>query len=148
MMINIKDKINNITNLISNNKFVDASIQIDEIIKENKDIDLIYNLKGIVLQKQKKFDKSIDSFKKAIKINSSYLSAYNNLGIVYQSIQENEKAISCFKKMISINKNLHIKILPGVTNTILTVQLISIQGFPDSTKQQKDAKPAHKHSHN
>ena len=53
----------------------------------------------------KDFEKSINSFKKAIKIDPNFFQAYNNIGLSFYEFGEYEKAINSFEKTLKINPN-------------------------------------------
>ena len=61
----------------------------------NAMIDIAYNNKGNVLDKQGKFNEAIKCYDKAIGINPNYVDAYNNKGnALYKQGKFNE-AIKC-----------------------------------------------------
>jgi len=74
--------------------------------KENiiKIISYFYNDNiGIVYFNQKKYDKAIKAYKKAINLNSNYSIAYNNLGLLYHEKKEYNKSLKAYQKAIEIN---------------------------------------------
>ena len=64
---------------------------------------LAYN-RGIGYYKIYEYDKSIESFKSAIKQEPKFADAYFNLGILYDHFDNKSKAIVAFNRAYSINK--------------------------------------------
>lgn len=60
---------------------------------------LEYN-KGIDFYKIGQYDKSMDSFRKAIELDPEYIDAYYNLGSILEYLQQYEAALTIFKQII------------------------------------------------
>lgn len=65
----------------------------------NTEAMLQYN-QGIDFYKIGQYDKSIDSFRAAIKLDSNYIDAYYNLGSVLEYLQQYDAALAVFKQII------------------------------------------------
>ena len=82
----------------------------DSIKEENKEIEIIENkteidyfILGNNYFDTTKYEKAIESYKKAIEINPEYYNAYNNLGYAYFNRTKYEKAIEAYSNEIKIN---------------------------------------------
>ena len=60
-----------------------------------------YNNLGLAYYNKGAYQKSINSYQKALEISPSYSICYSNLGLVYETINRWEKAIDAYKKAIS-----------------------------------------------
>lgn len=77
-----------------------ANLQIDEAaIKASKD----FYRQGDKFYGQKKYDKAIEAYTKAVELNPNDSGAYNNRGIVYHLTSEFEKAIADYTKAAELN---------------------------------------------
>ncbi|BAY79561.1 TPR repeat-containing protein (plasmid) [Nostoc linckia NIES-25] len=76
------------------------------IFKRQKKLDATayYNL-GIALSYQKKLDKAVAAYEKAIQLNPNYADAYNNLGIALSYQKKLDKAVAAYEKAIQLNPN-------------------------------------------
>ena len=96
---------NNLGNCqIELNEIKDAlkSLNQSNKIKQNK---AAYNNIGLIYQKEKKFDLSVENFKKALSIDAVYLEALYNLALVYRQTKKFEKSLECYDKIFKINQN-------------------------------------------
>ena len=107
MKSEIKNTIEKISTLIQKNELDLAEDLTKKFYNQYKDLDVPYNLMGIISQKKNKFDESVKYFKKAIRKNANFLSAHINLGIAFQILEKNNEAIKSFKNAIIINENLY-----------------------------------------
>ena len=74
--------------LYNSGKFNIAEKKILNLFKEYPNELILHVMLGAVYASQKKFNKAISSYNKAIKINPNYAETYNNIGNVFQ--QKNE----------------------------------------------------------
>ena len=89
----MRDKINEILNLIKANKFVEAESKCEEIkIKLDKNVEFLH-IYGFIFLNLKKYDKAINVWKKAIKINPEFVEGLNNLGNAFLKIKKFDEAI-------------------------------------------------------
>tara|TARA_Y100001935_G_scaffold5563_2_gene4269 strand:+ start:1443 stop:3416 length:1974 start_codon:yes stop_codon:yes gene_type:complete len=89
----MRDKINEILNLIKANKFVEAESKCEEIkIKLDKNVEFLH-IYGFIFLNLKKYDKAINVWKKAIEINPEFVEGLNNLGNAFLKIKKFDEAI-------------------------------------------------------
>jgi len=62
-----------------------------------------HNQSGVTYYNQRKMEKAIKEFQKAIEINPFYAEAYNNLGAVYLYKEEYKKSIPYLEKAIEVD---------------------------------------------
>ena len=60
---------------------------------------LEYN-KGIDFYKIGQYDKSMESFRKAIELDADYIDAYYNLGSILEYLKQDEAALTVFKQIV------------------------------------------------
>lgn len=95
---------------LKKNMFDDAVYEIDEAIEYGQNFADLYNFKGVILIKLKKFDEAMENIKLALKINPEYQAAKSNLALIhyYKGLHyfENgmdQKAISEWKRSLIID---------------------------------------------
>ena len=67
--------------------------------ESNTEAKLEYN-KGIDFYKIGQYDKSMESFRKAIELNPEYIDAYYNLGSILEYLGQNDAALTVFKQIV------------------------------------------------
>ena len=87
---------------INLNNFQKAESVILNVIDQNKDPEIFY-LWGNILKSQRKYEKAIEAFSKAIKENPKYSQAYNNLANTEKILGRKIDAIKNYKKAIEVN---------------------------------------------
>tara|TARA_B100001057_G_scaffold286762_1_gene286870 strand:- start:3090 stop:5066 length:1977 start_codon:yes stop_codon:yes gene_type:complete len=115
----MRDKIDEILNLVKNNNFVEAGKKCEDI-KNKLDNNLQFlHIYGFVSFNLKDYNKAIDLWQETIKIDPNFLSGLNNLGNALSKIQKFEEAIGY------LNKSLEIK--PDFFETHYTLSEIFFQ---------------------
>ena len=76
------------------------------LLFEESNNPILYNLSGIIYLSLKDYEKSIESFTKAISLKNNLYPAYLNRGIAYIEIRDFQKAIEDCKKTIKLNPNI------------------------------------------
>ena len=115
----MRDKIDEILNLIKNNNFIEADKKC-EVIKNKLDNNLqFFHIYGFVSFNLKDYNKAIELWKRTIKIDPNFVSGFNNLGNALSKIQKFEEAIRY------LNKSLEIK--PDFFETHYTLSEIFFQ---------------------
>ncbi len=99
----MKDKINEIFNLVKISKFQEALINCENIKdKLDKNIEFL-NLYGFILFNLKNFEQAINIWKKVIAINPQFVSAINNIGNAFSQINKLDEAIKYLEMALKIN---------------------------------------------
>ena len=144
MVLKINSKqIKDIISLYKSGNLNDAEFKARELIQQYPDSFVLFNILGVIFDGQKKFDKAIRSFKKAIKINPNYAQAENNLGVTYQRINKYEDSIYCYKNAIKLKPNFaesHNNL--GVLLKNIGKYQESIVHFENAIKMKPDYKEA------
>ena len=91
-----------ILELLNLNKLIEAKKEIDKQIVKYPNSSVLFNIIGAIYAGEKKYDSSIENYKKAIQINPNYAQAYNNLGAALHKSDNINGAIDNYKKAISI----------------------------------------------
>ncbi len=107
-----------ILNLVNNNNFADAKIEIEKQVINFPNSSILYNILGAVFAGELKIDEAIQNYNKSIEINPEYAEAYNNLGIALQGLNKTSEAIESYKKAINLKENF-----PGAINNLGNVIL-------------------------
>ena len=98
-------KLSEVLNLLKKGEFYQARAICEKILEKEDKNSEVYNLHAFTLYFDKKFDKAIISWQKAIDINPKYIEAFNGLGNAYIKLKKMEHAIQSFEKAIKINPN-------------------------------------------
>lgn len=86
-------KINKIIKLYKKNKLKEALKEVEIIQNKYKSSATIFNIKGTINAKLKKFEIAIKNYKQAINLQSNNIESHNNLGIIYKETGNLEGAI-------------------------------------------------------
>jgi len=100
-----KTNVSLLIDLYKTGNFTTLEKKSEELINAHKDECFLYNMLGVALLEQRKFDKAIKNFNKAILIKNDYAEAYYNLGNLYRINEKLDNAISSYLKAVQINKN-------------------------------------------
>ena len=98
-----QEKINTLISLYTDGKIDEAIKTIENLIIDNSDESILYNLLGACKAAQDDIQGALISYNKAIEINPSYFDAYFNLGNTYQQLNQLDKSIDSYKKSINLN---------------------------------------------
>lgn len=117
----ILKSIETLDSLRENSKLIEAKelafelLENDEIQKDSKILALLYNRIGIINEKLSDYLKSIEYYKKALKIttdiqNKEGIAAnYGGIGLVYRHLNDYPKAMEYFEKALQINVEIEHK---------------------------------------
>ena len=92
-----------ITNYYQSGNFELAIASAKKLLKKFPNYVFLYNIIGLSLQANKKFDESITFFNKALQINPNYFLALNNIGLSYRLMKNDVDAQIYFEKAIERN---------------------------------------------
>ena len=113
--MDLKNKVIEINNLISQNKFPQALSKCESLIKKIPSNSYIFNLFGLILQKSNKLNSSIIYFQKSLSIQKDNYAAMNNLANSYKNLFEFQEAENLYKKIIS-NDSKNVRALNNYAN--------------------------------
>ena len=94
-----------ILNLVNNNNFEDAKIEIKKEVINFPNSSTLYNILGAVFAGESQLNEAIQNYNKSIEINPEYAEAYNNLGIALQGLNKTSEAIESYKKALELRPN-------------------------------------------
>lgn len=109
-----------ILNLVNNNNFEDAKIEIKKEVINFPNSSTLYNILGAVFAGESQLNEAIQNYNKSIEINPEYAEAYNNLGIALQGLNKTSEAIESYKKAINLKENFP-SALNNLGNAILNL---------------------------
>lgn len=132
-MTDIDHKINEAKILISKNKFEDAEIVFNQILKIDPTYFKAYINIGVICIKQNKLIEAENNFIKAININANFEICYFNLGSVQEKLGKTEEAEKNFQKAIEIKPDY------AEAYINLGTLYIGISNFEDAEKILKKA---------
>jgi tetratricopeptide (TPR) repeat protein len=92
-----------ILNYFKTRDYVSAEVKAKKLIKKFPNFQAVYNLLGLCLQSQKKFQEAIKYYKIAIKNNPNFFVAINNLGLTYHNVHDLKNAQHYYERAIEIN---------------------------------------------
>ena len=102
----MNDEINKVVSLHKKGLYNEALGNIKILLFEQSNNPILHNLNGIIYLSLNDYEKSIESFTKAISLKNNLYSAYLNRGIAYNEIRDFQKAIDDCQKTIEINPNI------------------------------------------
>jgi tetratricopeptide (TPR) repeat protein len=73
------------------------------VIGQFQNVPFAYNNRGVIFMNDKKYDKAIDDFSKAIQLNPNFIQAYQNRGIIYMNQNKYDLALSDINKTLDNN---------------------------------------------
>ena len=132
-MENLKKKIQEVINLYQSQKFILAEQKAKIILKKNPKIAFLYNLLGLILAGQSKYNDAIKYYQKGIKIEPNNAMIYNNLGAVFKAIKNYTLAENYYNKSIELDSKI-----PETQNNIGNLY-IEINKFDDAINSYKKA---------
>jgi len=95
-----QEKINNLILLYKKGLIKEALVEAEQLIENNPNSFFLHNIYGMININLKKWNKSIESFSKAIEIKQDYAEAHNNLGVALNNLAHLEKAIESYSNAI------------------------------------------------
>jgi tetratricopeptide (TPR) repeat protein len=88
----------------------EAISTIDNLLIDNDKLDVIWNLKGILLFNMNQYDDALECFEEALKLNPESAFALNNKGVAFYKIGKFAESLECFidaQKIVSNEKIRH-----------------------------------------
>ena len=106
-MEDLKEQVKVAVDAFKSNKIKEAEIITTKLINKNPKIVFLYNLLGLILVQQQKFDKALECYNKGVEVDPTFAMIYNNLGLLFAHHKnDNLKAENFYKKSISLNQNI------------------------------------------
>ena len=101
----MNEEINKIVSFHKKGHYNEALGNIKILLLKESNNPILHNLSGIIYLSLKDYEKSIESFTKAISLKNNLYPAYLNRGIAYIEIRDFQKAIEDCKKTIELKPN-------------------------------------------
>lgn len=99
------DQIKELIKLYTSGNLTKAENEAKILIQKYPESFILFNILGVILNSQKKFEQAIINFNEALKINPNFAQAENNLGVTYQKLNNLDEAVLHFSKAIDLNHN-------------------------------------------
>ncbi|WP_240839798.1 S41 family peptidase [Acidaminobacter sp. JC074] len=93
------------TGLINEGNYFDATLILEEAIKESPKSSIAYNTLGFTYIELEKYSEAIDVLNMAVEINPDYSIAYSNLGNAHLGLFNDDKAKHAYNKAILSDKS-------------------------------------------
>ena len=132
-MENLKKKIQEVVNLYQSQKFILAEQKAKSILINNSKIGFLYNLLGLILVGQTKYNDAIKYYQKGIEIEPNNAMIYNNLGAVYKTKNKHTLAENYYNKSIQLDNKI-----PETQNNIGNLY-IELNKYDDAINSFKKA---------
>lgn len=97
-----QDQVQSLVNLYKQGQFKHALKQAENLLQKFPKSSLLFNIQGVVLQSLRKYELSVDAFKRALVIDPSHAATYFNMGISLQEQEQLEEAIKAYAKALAI----------------------------------------------
>ena len=101
----MNEEINKIVSFHKKGHYNEALVNIKILLLKESNNPILHNLSGIIYLSLKDYEKSIESFTKAISLKNNLYPSYLNRGIAYIEIRDFQKAIEDCKKTIELKPN-------------------------------------------
>ena len=146
-MEKLKKHIQSIIDIFKSGNLSEAEHSCKKLINEHSKVAFLYNLLGLILVEQKKFDQAIKYYELGLKIDPTFAIIYNNLGLLFFDQQTEEsikKAENYYKQSISVDKKI-----PEPHNNLgnLYDYLNKIKDAIDCYKRAIDINPKFSYAH-
>lgn len=99
-------KLQKVVEEIESNRLIQALILIDEILEQFPESAVAYDLKGVTLKKQGKFEQAVDAFSEAVKLEPNFAIAWYNVAQIERSLGHFEKAKAHLDRAIELQEDL------------------------------------------
>ena len=83
MMKNLKEEIKTVVDIYKSGNLIKAEPICEKLIVENPKVAFLYNLSGLILFGQRKFDDAIKRYEEGLKVDPNFGMIYNNLGLLF-----------------------------------------------------------------
>lgn len=137
-------KIESIIALFSSEKFQDALNAIEELIVENPNDALLFNIRGACFAGLNQINLAKENYEKAIAINPEYSKAHFNLAGVFHELEEYDASISSYQKTLLIEPD-YAEAHNNLGNVLREVS--EIESAIESYKKAINIKPNYVEAH-
>lgn len=94
------------TDSVQDNEETDDQLDQEVSTHLNLDSDAVsFYEKGLKFMNEKKYQKALEYYQKAVKIEPEYADAINGIGAAYSWLEENEKALAYYREAYNLEKN-------------------------------------------
>ena len=109
-MENLKRQIQVAVDALKSQRILEAEELTKKLISENPNIVFLYNLLGLILVQQKKFDQALECYKKGIEVDPNFAMIYNNIGVLFfkNRYSGNAKKIEDFYTNLPRGEECHL----------------------------------------
>ena len=83
-MKKLAEEIKKLLNLYKLKKLPEAETAASDLINKHPQNVWLYNILGLILTEQKRFDEAINFYEKGIEVDANYAEIYNNLATIYK----------------------------------------------------------------
>jgi len=143
-MKKIENEIQDLLNLYKIKKLSAAEMAANNLISKHPQNVWLYNILGLILTEQKRFDDAINCYEKGIKVDAGYAEIYDNLATVYREKKDYTKSENFYKKSIELdNKIPESKNNLGNLYRLLNNNNRAIDCYLGSIKTKKNFFPGH-----
>ena len=105
-MNDLKKKVENLISLYKQKKYQQVEAISKNLLKENSELPILYNILGLAQADQHKSEDAIFTFKKGIKVKPNFALLYNNLGNIYKSQNKLVEAEKFYRECIIKDKSI------------------------------------------
>lgn len=105
--LSFDQKITEVLRLINQKKYLDAEINIKNLINLDDKNYIFFNIFGIILSLQNKNKEAISQFEKAIELNSNFPDAHYNIGTIFLKNKSYLDALKHLQQAIIVNKDYY-----------------------------------------
>ncbi|MCB5184100.1 tetratricopeptide repeat protein [Methylobacillus gramineus] len=95
-------------NLYNTGQLYQAEVKARDLLKQYPSALVVYNVLGVSLEGQKKFEDAVQAYRKALAINPSISEMHFNLGAVLSQLGRDDEAITSYQRAIAISPGLAV----------------------------------------
>ena len=105
-MKKIVEEFQGLINLYKLKKLSVAEVTANNLINKYPHNVWLYNILGLILTEQKKFEEAVNCYEKGIKVDANYAEIYNNLGTIYKEKKNYTRSEICYNKSIELDNKI------------------------------------------
>lgn len=102
------NEIQSLLHLYNSGQLLQAEATAKALLKLYPNVLMFYNVLGVALEGQRKFEEAVASYRKALALNPSLAELHFNLGVVLSHLGKMSDAVASYKRAVALKPNLAV----------------------------------------